>query len=202
MKSVPRRRNLAVLMVLPGLLSGCGLLSGAKPAASPSAQAGPSGPSWLVSATGSATPSPGPSRFPTSPVPTISGGFLPLGPPVPTRTPGPVCSANSFNFSRLSGLTVAPASTTAKLSWYNVGGANLKEFRLYAISQNLVVGTQRDVGFVTVKPAGPCGQMSGTVTNLSPKTTYVFSVDAVVLRRSGDGTHAATIARSQPVPTR
>ena len=43
--------------------------------------------------------------------------------------------------------------------------------------------------------------MTGTVTNLSPKTGYVFSVDAVVLRKSGDGSYAATIARSGTITT-
>jgi hypothetical protein len=75
------------------------------------------------------------------------------------------------------------------------------EFKLYAISQDLVVGGQRDVGYTTVKPRTPCGQMSATITNLSPKTHYVFSVDAVATRRSGDGTHAATVARSHSIPT-
>ena len=63
-------------------------------------------------------------------------------------------------------------------------------------------GAQRDVGFVTVRPTTSCGQMSATITNLSPKSNYVFSVDAVVLRKSGDGTYAATVARSYPTRTK
>jgi len=54
---------------------------------------------------------------------------------------------------------------------------------------------------VTVPPKTPCGQMSAPIGNLARGTTYVFTVDAVVLRRSGDGTHAATVARSHPVRT-
>jgi hypothetical protein len=65
-----------------------------------------------------------------------------------------------------------------------------------------VGGAQRDVGFVTVRPTTSCGQMSATITNLSPKTGYIFSVDAVVLRKSGNGTHAATVARSYPTTTK
>src|SRR4029453_7822663 len=105
------------------------------------------------------------------------------------------------NFARIAGRDVTPSATTAGLSWYNVGGENLVEFRLYAISQDLVVGAQRDVGYTVVQPRTPCGQMSGTITNLSPRTHYVFSVDAVVLRRSGDGTHSATVFRSHSIPT-
>jgi hypothetical protein len=47
-----------------------------------------------------------------------------------------------------------------------------------------------------VQPSRPCGRMSATITGLDRRTGYVFSVDAVVYRRSGDGTHAATVARS------
>ena len=102
----------------------------------------------------------------------------------------------------LNALTVVPGTTSAKVSWYNVGGYNLVEFRVTAISQDLLIGGQRDVGWVTVKPENPCGYLTATVPNLDRRTGYVFSVDAVVLRRSGDGTHAATIFRSAVVHTR
>ena len=87
------------------------------------------------------------------------------------------------------------------VSWYNVGGYNLVQFRLTATSQDVVGGRQRDVGWRVVPPSLPCGQMSATITGLDRHTGYVFSVDAVVYRRSGDGTHAATVARSLVVYT-
>lgn len=204
----PGRRSAAVLALLlaPALLSGCSLLTGASSTAgSSSSSAGDAaagGDSWIVATRGSATPSPK-VTYGAAPTPAATSGFLPLrAAPRATGTPVPTCSPNTFNFSRIGGLDVTPGSTSAVLSWYNVGGDNLREFRLYAISQDLVTGAQRDVGFVTVKPTNPCGQMTGTIKNLSPKTTYVFSVDAVVVRKSGDGTHAATVARSHPIPTR
>ncbi len=122
--------------------------------------------------------------------------------PAPTGTPADACSPNTFNFSRIDGLDVTPGATSAVLSWYNVGGNHLVEFRLYAISQDLTVGPQRDVGYLVVKPRTRCGEMTATVTNLDRRTRYVFSVDAVVRRLSGDGTHAATVARSGSVATR
>ncbi|GLY95900.1 hypothetical protein Acsp02_31550 [Actinoplanes sp. NBRC 103695] len=132
----------------------------------------------------------------------MSFGFLPrTGTTAATRTPTPICSPNVFNFSRIAGLDVTPSATGATLSWYNIGGYNLVEFRLYAISQDLKVGGQRDIGYTVVKPRTPCGQMSASLGNLSPKTHYVFSVDAVVTRRSGDGTHSATVFRSPAIPT-
>lgn len=197
-----RHLRAAVLTLLvPALLTGCAAVGFAPDTfGQADAETGPPGPSWIVATQGSATPSPAPSRG-TAPDPAATGGFLPLGAAAPTRTPVAGCSPNSFHFSRIAGLDVTPGSTTAVLSWYNVGGGNLVEFRLYAISQDLVPGRQRDVGFVSVPPKTPCGQMSATITNLSPGTAYVFSVDAVVLRKSGDGGRAATIARSHPITT-
>jgi hypothetical protein len=193
----PAYRWLVALVLATTLLSGCGATSGPTGDA---ASSPPDGPSWIVASRGSPTPSvtPAVGTAVATPVPT---GFLPLVAAKAAGTPTPTCAPNSFQFSRIAGVDVTPSARTAVLSWYNVGGYNLVEFRLYAISQDLLPGAQRDVGFVTVRPAGLCGQMTGTITNLSPKTAYVFSVDAVVLRKSGNGSYAATIARSGPITT-
>jgi hypothetical protein len=193
-----------MLSLVPALLSGCGALGlSTTPVIGPNPSATPnSGPDWMIFAPGSATPSPIPSGPRTTPSSILSTGFLPLPAALPARTPAPMCSPNTFKFSKIAGADVTAGTTSAVVSWYNVGGENLIQFRLTAIGQHLVVGHQRDVGWVVAKPARPCGQMSATVTGLSRKTGYVFSVDAVVVRRSGDGTHAATVARSHVVTTR
>jgi hypothetical protein len=204
---VTSRIKAAVLaLIVPTLLSGCTMIPG-----SPAGTIGgssrsdgtgsPGGPSWIVATQGSATPSPRPSYRAASPTPSATSGFLPMGVATPTATPSVTCSPNTFDFSKIGWLDVTPGPTSAVLSWYNVGGDNLVEFRLYATSQDLKVGRQRDVTFVTVPPKTPCGQMTGTIGNLDRGTHYVFSVDAVVTRRSGDGTRAATVARSHSIPT-
>jgi hypothetical protein len=198
-----RSRNVALLSLIPAVLSGCGALGlSTKPVIGPSpAPAAAPGPDWFLYAPGSATPSASPSGFPSSAKPILATGFLPLPPAVPTRRPAPLCSPNTFSFSKIAGADVTPGRTSAVVSWYNVGGSNLLQFRLTAIGQNLVVGRQRDVGWVVAKPTMPCGQMTATIGGLSRKTGYVFSVDAVVVRRSGDGSYAATVARSKVVTT-
>jgi hypothetical protein len=156
---------------------------------------------WLVVAEGSATPSPRPSSR-VSPAPTATtGGFLPLAPAV-RPTPSATCARDTPHFDEINALAVLPGTTSATVSWYNVGGYNIVEFRVGAISQDLVVGDQRDIGYVTIKPANPCGLLTATVRGLDRATGYVFTVDAVVTRRSGDGTHAATIFRSSVVHTK
>jgi hypothetical protein len=199
-----RQRHWAALLLLPFLLSGCSVLdtlTGGGSAGSASAAPGPSGSPWLVVAPGSATPSPTPSRPTTTPtVPALAGILRP-----PSPTPGPTssstCATVTYDFWHISSLTVVPGKTSAKVSWHHVGGYNPVQFRLTAISQHLVPGKQRDVGWVTITPPARCGPVSATITGLSSKTPYVFSVDAVVVRTSGDGAHAATIARSGPVYT-
>jgi hypothetical protein len=198
-----RRTTWAVLALLPALLSGCGAVSGLTGGGAPDTAAGDvtaDGDSWVVTDIGRATPSPTPSRG-VSPAPSPTGGFLPLPSVTPTVRPTAKCAPNTFKFNKLDSLTVRPSATSAVLTWYNVGGYNLREFRLYAISQDLQRGSQLDIGFTTVTPSVRCGFMSATIGNLDRGTTYVFSVDAVVDRRSGDGTHAATVARSGPVDT-
>jgi hypothetical protein len=128
-------------------------------------------------------------------------GFLPL-PPVVRPTPSATCARDTPHFNKINALQVTPGTTSAAVNWYNVGGYNIVEFRITAISQDLVLGGQRDIGFVTIKPANPCGFLTATVRNLDRRTGYVFTVDAVVVRRSGDGTHAATVFRSSVVYTK
>jgi hypothetical protein len=194
----------ALALLVPALLSGCSLLGSSSEAIGDRGAEGAGsadGPSWIVATQGSATPSPRPSHPAAAATPSAASGFVPRTAATPARTPTPTCSPNSFSFSKIDGLAVTPGATSAMLSWYNVGGDNLIEFRLYAISQDLKTGKQRDVTVVTVKPRMPCGEMTGTIGNLDRRTHYVFSVDAVVTRRSGDGTHAATVARSHSIST-
>ena len=166
-----------------------------------SATPAPSGSPWIVVAPGSATPSPTPSRPPTSLTAPVPAGFPQPPSPTPGPTSSPMCATVTYDFWHISSLTVAPGPTSAKVSWHNVGGYNPVQFRLTAISQHLAPGKQRNVGWVAITPSARCGPVSATITGLSRKTPYVFSVDAVVIRTSGDGARAATIARSGPVYT-
>jgi hypothetical protein len=199
-----RRKPWLLLLVAPLLLSGCSMFTA--PSATKGGGTATNTPvtgsaDWLVVVPGSATPSPRPSSG-RAPAPTATtSGFLPL-PPVVRPTPSATCARDTPHFNKINALQVAPGRTSAAVNWYNVGGYNIVEFRITAISQDLLLGEQRDVGWVTIKPRNPCGFLSATVPNLDRRTGYVFSVDAVVTRRSGDGTHAATIFRSSVVYTK
>jgi len=199
--AVTTRRNrwLAPLVTLLAglLLSGCGAKA-TPTTASPST--GTAGSDWIVVAPGSATPSPKPSSG-VVPTPTAVTSFAPAA-PVTRLLPSPTCTLDNPDFAHMLALDVTPGTTSAKVAWFNSGGYSLLEYRVTATSQDIVFGKQRDIGWVVVKPATPCGPVSVTVPNLDRKTRYVFSVDAVVTRRSGDGTHAATLFRSPPIATK
>ncbi|RZU49087.1 hypothetical protein EV385_0822 [Krasilnikovia cinnamomea] len=192
-----------MLPLAVALLAGCGSASSllTPSAGVPSTSPPSGGPPWIVVAQGKPTPSPTPSYRAPAPSP-VATGFLPLPSATPVPTNGQTCEPRTYDFSRIDALDVTTGTTDAVATWYNIGGYNLVEFRLTAISQDLRVGRQRDYGFVTIQPASPCGKMTGRITGLTPKTGYVFSIDAVVQRRSGDGTHAATVYRSPPIRTK
>ena len=86
------------------------------------------------------------------------------------------------------------------VTWFNPGGSTLVDYRLTALSQDLQAGQQTEVGF-TVAASDSCGFMSATVSNLTPGTHYVFSVDGVYRRSGTEGTYTRTIARSRVVST-
>ena len=191
-----RRRWLGMVLLAPLLLGGCGGGDTTSATAEPTTGAQP----WVVVSSGSATPSPTPSyRAGTaSPFPS---GFLPLRPAEPTPRPTGTYSCPPTGTKGINGADVVAGATSATVTWYNPGGENLVDYRITAISQDAVLGEQRDVGWTVVTPGETCGFMTATVTGLDPDTRYVLSVDAVQTRLGSDGTYAKTVARSQVVRT-
>jgi len=196
-----RRGKLALLLPLtPLLLGGCGSTSGTAAKAAPSSAATP----WMAITGGSAAPSPTPSVSYSSPA-SFPSGFLAFSTVSASPTPTPSandCAGIKFHNGEINSAGVVPGTTSATVSWYNPGGADLKEYRVTAIGQNLAPGVQRDVGWTVIKPGSGCGMLSAPVTGLDRRTNYVFSVDAVFTQIGGlDGTYAFTVARSIPTKT-
>jgi hypothetical protein len=194
-----RRRWLGMVIVVT-LVSTLGwLVFGRKSNSVAGSAPTPTGTSWVIVVPGSATPSPGLPGSTVTPSPYPSGFLrLPSGSAAP-RTGSPTCTANPPH--EIDGASVVPGRTSAAVTFYNPGGSELVEYRITAISQDLVAGQQRDVGWTVVTPGSGCGFLTATVSGLDPKTRYVFSVDAVTTRIGKDGTQAATVARSTVVRT-
>ena len=107
----------------------------------------------MIVANGSATPSPVPGTGGGYPSPSPTG-FLSLAPTAtPTGTPTVTCTPGGIDFQTISGATAVASATSAVVTWHDPGDNGLVEYRLTAISQDVVPGSQRDIGWVTVKPA-------------------------------------------------
>ena len=194
----PAKLATLLLPLTPLLLGGCGPSAGAATAAPTS-----TGMPWIVSQAGSAVPSPAPSYSYSSPTP-FPTGFLPTVSATTSPGPTPVgaaCTDNKFNAGVINSASVVPSATSAVVTWFNPGGSDLVEYRVTAISQDLLSGSQRTIGWTVITPGTSCGMLSAPVTGLDPKTDYIFSVDAVTRMLGKDGTRASTVARSIAVST-
>lgn len=191
------------LLLAPLLITGCSAVPGWPTAipATTSTEPGATGTnSWIVVAEGRPTPSATPRRA-ALPSPTPPVGFLPLATPAPRPTPAPSCTDADSRVGKINGLDVVPGPGTAVVTWMHAGSTDFVEYRVTAVSQDLVTGTQRDIGWTTVTPTKPCSTLSVTLTGLDRRTSYTFSLDAVFRRTSGDGNRASTVARAIAVST-
>ncbi|MEU4688425.1 fibronectin type III domain-containing protein [Actinoplanes sp. NPDC023714] len=181
-------------VALPLLVAGC---SSAPTASTP---ADNSGADWISVNAGRATPSPVTRYGTASPTPELTLPTLNSGSP-PAPAASPTCTPAPRGAGVINGLDVVPGRTSAVVTFYNPGGSDIVDYKLTAANQDLQPGQQQDVGWTTVTPTG-CGDLSASVTGLTPGTNYVFSVD--VRRRhvtSQEGTYTRTVARSGVVST-
>jgi hypothetical protein len=95
----------------------------------------------------------------------------------PKQIPDP-CGGRLYE-SRYGGIGVAPAVGSATVSWPNDGGSTVQTYRVAAVPQDLVVGTQPPLNWVNVAPGTGCGTVSTTVGGLSSGAHYIFWLNAV-----------------------
>lgn len=196
------RKSAVVLsaVLLPLLLTACSSSSSSS-TGSGGGQTAAAGPNWIVVGGGTPTPSPTDSFGTASPTPSTTLPPLPSISPWPTGSPNATCTSLQ-RVRKIDGLAVTPASTSAVVTWFHPGGANIVDYRITAINQDLITGAQKEVGWTRSAPTA-CGDVSATITGLDPKTPYVFVVD-VVLKRDNfslEGVYSQTIARSGVVST-
>ncbi|GGM97270.1 hypothetical protein FHR83_000171 [Actinoplanes campanulatus] len=186
-------------VVLPLLIAGCSASSGKRAGADETTSG--VGTSWILVDQGQATPAPSTTPGTASPTPSATLPPLPTASPSASGSATPGCTPRNHS-TPIEGLAVTPSSTSAVVTWYHPGGSNIVDYRVTAISQDLVSGVQPEIGWTRSAPA-KCGEVSATVTGLQPKSHYVFSVDAVLraddLQR--EGTYTRTVARSYVVTT-
>ena len=168
-----------------GLLTGC-TATGADPTVEPAAAtAAAPGSSWFVSAGGD-TDVPenrtgtmnglGDSFYvPQPPRPDLRNLNVPYHPVgvSPTLSPEPdACGGSSHPRRVTPGVT--PGAGSAVVTWQASDAAEVQGYRVSAVSQQLVGGTQPDPVRQTVGQQDGCPQMSVTVTGLRSGVPYVF----------------------------
>lgn len=189
-----RKSAALTVLALPLLLAACSSSS-----ATTEEDTGDAGTKWIVVSEGEATPSPSETMGKASPTPSLTLPPLPTAGGTPTAGPDVTCTPRQ-RIEVINGLGVEPSRTSAVVTWYNPGGDDIVDYRITAISQDLRVGSQEEVGWTQSAPDG-CGEVSATIAGLSPATPYVFSVDVVKTRKGLDGTYTETVARSGVVST-
>lgn len=198
------RRRTAVLVAGSALaaLSGCsaiGLSTSADGSTDAATGATSNSKSWTLVSAGARTPTPGAiAGYSPSPTPTFKLVPLPTASPSGSATGG--CSG-SQPLGRLAGLDVTPATTSARVTWPDIGDPTLVQYRLTAIAQDIVGGSQADLTWVEVEPTTRCATLTATISGLTSGRPYIFSLDAVLKNYNSDGNRTSTIARSLVVYT-
>jgi hypothetical protein len=175
-------------LLVPLVLGGCGVLGSAEPAA-PSATPVPAGgPGWLVSATGSPTPSP-----------RLAGGTgtrAPLLPPVSfPPTVDPEC-AESFTVDPvLIAMTIVPGKRSLTATWPRQYDS---DYRITAVPQPLASGAQAAYTWKNIPAPAGC-TATATITGLTSGKPYVVWLDAPNSGHERDGTRHPYSGKSDVV---
>ena len=189
------RLRLAALAVFPFALAGCDA------AEKDTAAAQRAGENWILVEKGERQPE---EEEPAAAVVEQEEEELPELEPIEAHQPEPYeprC-IGAHTPGKIAVAAVAPAATTAKVTWYHPGDPTVTTYKVTAISQSLVTGTQPEIGWTDAEPGEGCHEVTATVTGLQADTPYVFSVDAVRQPTWQNGIRTATVARSSVVPTR
>ena len=179
------RKSLLTLAALPLALGGCGSAGTPMPGW-PSGTPAPAGTPWIVTVSGSATPSP-----------SMSGGGSrrPALPPVSFLAAGPDCAQYWRMGDVLIPLQVTAAKGALVVTWPRQYGSN---YRITAVPQRLVSGNQPANTWQNVAPGTGC-TMSATITGLTSGRPYIVWLDAPNTGFERDGTRHLYSGRSAVV---
>jgi hypothetical protein len=179
------RKLLLPLLALPIALGGCGLL-GLDGPATPGAAASATpiaGNDWIVVATGSATP---------SPVPTRGASRSPVLPPVSFLPVLPGCAKAWIVNPPLIPIEVVPGAGKLTVTWPRQYDS---DYRITAVKQPLIAGNQPGYTWQNV-PAGTGCTVTATISGLKPGVPYVVWLDAPNTGYELDGTRHPYSGRS------
>jgi hypothetical protein len=115
-----------------------------------------------------------------------------------TATPSysPTECTGAYRQGVVNGADVVPGTTSAVVSWWNIGDPALTEYRVAAVSQDLYKGPQPTWTWQTVAPGTGCSRVSTTITGLGSGVPYVFVVHAVLKKYESLPPIVPEVARS------
>ena len=189
-----RALKLLAMIALPVTLGACSALGvggTGTPGAGTSTAPGPvSDAGWVVVATGSATPSPPPSRGTGTPRPAL--------PPVSFLPVDPECAKSWTVDPVLIPMQITPGRGSLTVTWPRRYGST---YRIAAVPQPLVSGAQPAHAWQDVA-AGPGCTVTATITGLKSGTPYVVWLDAPNTGYERDGTRHTYSGKSGVVHPR
>ncbi|MEV4511950.1 hypothetical protein AB0K00_23660 [Dactylosporangium sp. NPDC049525] len=127
-----------------------------------------------------------------SPLPKVSRSY-------PTPSLSPTECTGVVRPGVVNGASVLPGTTSATVSWWNIGDPALVEYQLTWMSQELLIGPQPGWTWLAVAPGKGCTRVTATVTGLVSQTPYVFVVHALLRKYDSLPPTAPEIARSASV---
>ena len=174
MARTARARGVRRLGLVPAVAVAC-LLAGCQSASSPAATVAAGPPSGTVLppagapipvTVAPATVAPGATRtgLPTAPV---------VAPSMPSAPPY-VAPCPAIPSPKRIAVHVSPASGSAVVQWLSDGDGSVQSYRVSALSQRLVAGTQPAPPTATVARGVGCSSRSVTFRGLRHGTAYVF----------------------------
>lgn len=172
MAAAARRQRTGSLAVLPAAAVAC-LLAGCQAGGSTTAATPATPPSGVVVA-----PTAAPLTVTVAPASVAPGVVLPgtaAGSSLPALSPPPsVAPCPRYPRPEQIPLHVAPGPGSAQVSWISDGDASVRSYRVTALSQRLVGGTQPAAPSVTTPRGTGCGSRSVRFSGLSRGAGYVF----------------------------
>lgn len=161
----PGRLTLLPIAAVACLLAGCQAGGPTTTAVS----AGP--PSGLA-----VSPTAPPITVTVAPASVVPGAIFPSATPSLPALPSPsyVPPCPRYPQPKDIPLQVTPGSGSAQVSWVSDGDASVQSYRVSAISQRLVGGTQPAAPTTTTPPGVGCGPRSVTFSGLGHGAGYVF----------------------------
>lgn len=99
----------------------------------------------------------------------------------------------------VNGAEVTAGTTSAVVSWWNIGDPAITEYQVAAVSQRIDYGPQPAWTWHSVAPGRGCSRVTTTITGLTSQIPYVFVVHALLKKYESLPPVAPEIARSEAV---